>query len=191
MKINVNSLAPGRFGCDFKNLIFNLVLLIGILRSLYENALRWMPQNITDKSTLVQVMAWCCQAASYYLSQCWPRSMSPYGVIRPQWVNTYSNRLISQIPQCIRQISHNAPFRNTCAHFCYEMVHCGMWHRCILGFVRWVHLWLIVIQRLSKVLSARFLWLRVFMITKYLKYKVSGWSALAALTPLMLVCLNV
>ena len=32
-------------------------------------------------------MAWCRQATSHYLSQCWPRSMSPYGVIRPQWVN--------------------------------------------------------------------------------------------------------
>ena len=39
-----------------------------------------------DKSTLVQVMAWCRQATSHYLSQCWPRSLSPYGVTRPQWV---------------------------------------------------------------------------------------------------------
>ena len=31
-------------------------------------------------------MAWCRQAASHYLSQCWSRSMSPYDVIRPQWV---------------------------------------------------------------------------------------------------------
>ena len=41
-----------------------------------------------DQSTLVQVMAWCCQATSHYLSQCWPRSLSPYGVTRPQWVNS-------------------------------------------------------------------------------------------------------
>ena len=39
-----------------------------------------------DKSTLVQVMAWCRQATSHYLSQCWSRSLSPYGVTRPQWV---------------------------------------------------------------------------------------------------------
>ena len=39
-----------------------------------------------DKSTLVQVMAWCRQATSHYLSQCWPHSLSPYGGIRPQWV---------------------------------------------------------------------------------------------------------
>ena len=30
--------------------------------------------------TLVEIMAWCRQATSHYLSQCWPRSMSPYGV---------------------------------------------------------------------------------------------------------------
>ena len=46
-----------------------------------------MPQDLTDdKSIVVQVMAWCRQAASHYLSQCWPRSMSPTGIIRPQWV---------------------------------------------------------------------------------------------------------
>ena len=49
-----------------------------------------MSQGLTDdKSTLVQVMAWCRQATSHYLSQFWPRSMSPYGVTRPQWVNSY------------------------------------------------------------------------------------------------------
>ena len=83
----VNSLASGRSGCDFKNSIFNLVLLIGIFRSSHDNALRWMPQNLfEDSSTLVQVMAWCRQATSHYLSLCWPSSMSPYGVTRPQWV---------------------------------------------------------------------------------------------------------
>ena len=28
----------------------------------------------------------CRQATSHYLSQCWPSSMSPYGVTMPQWV---------------------------------------------------------------------------------------------------------
>ena len=37
--------------------------------------------------TLVQLMAWCRQETSHYLSQYWPRSLSPYGVTRPQWVN--------------------------------------------------------------------------------------------------------
>ena len=44
-----------------------------------------MPLGFTDdQSTLVQVMAWC-QATSHYLRQCWPRSMSPHGVTRPEW----------------------------------------------------------------------------------------------------------
>ena len=48
---------------------------------------RWLPKNsIDDESTLVLVMAWCRQATSHYLSQCWLRSMSPYGIIRPRWM---------------------------------------------------------------------------------------------------------
>ena len=44
-------------------------------------SLRWIPQDlIDDYSTLVQVMAWCHQATSHYLSPCWPRTRSPYGV---------------------------------------------------------------------------------------------------------------
>ena len=45
---------------------------------LCETALCWMPQN-----TLVQIMVWCHQATSHYLSQCWPRSMLSYGITRP------------------------------------------------------------------------------------------------------------
>ena len=93
-KTRLNSLAPGRSECDSKNVIFNLVLLIGIFRSSHDNALRWMSQDLTDdKSRLVQVMAWCHQATSHYLNQCWPRSMSPYGVIRPQWVKLKSREI--------------------------------------------------------------------------------------------------
>ena len=32
-------------------------------------------------------MAWCHQATSHYLNQCWPISMVPYIGTRPQWVN--------------------------------------------------------------------------------------------------------
>ena len=72
----------------FQNAIFNFVLILSILRSSNENAFRWMPSDLTDdKPTLVQVMAWCRQATSHYLSQYWARFMSLYGIIRPQWVN--------------------------------------------------------------------------------------------------------
>ena len=75
----------------FENVIFNHVLLIGIFKSAYDNVRRWMPQDLTDdKPTLVQVMAWCHQATTHYLNQCWPRSPTPYGVTRPQWVKVHN-----------------------------------------------------------------------------------------------------
>ena len=50
-------------------------------------ALRWMPQNtLDDKSEFFGVTAWCLQATSNYLNQCWPRSVSLYGITRLQWV---------------------------------------------------------------------------------------------------------
>ena len=39
------------------------------------------------RPTLVQVIAWCYQATYHYLSQCWSRMMSPFGVTKPQIVN--------------------------------------------------------------------------------------------------------
>ena len=51
----------------------------------------WTPQNtFYDESTLVWVMPWCHQAASHSLSQCWPRSMSPYVVTKPPWVKAHT-----------------------------------------------------------------------------------------------------
>ena len=85
-----NSLAPGRFQRNFRKVIFQLMLVIDGWSISCKIVLKWMPMDLTDgKSTLVQVMAWCRQATSHYLSQCWPRSLSPYEVIRPQWVNQY------------------------------------------------------------------------------------------------------
>ena len=43
----------------------------------------------STKSTLVQVMALCCQATSHYLIQCWPITLMPYGVFRPQETSHY------------------------------------------------------------------------------------------------------
>ena len=85
------------------NLILEVILVNSGWGIFYEIALRWMPLDLTDdKSTLVQVMAWCRQATSHYLGQCWPRSMSPNGVTRPQWVKIIAispgyNELTKQI----------------------------------------------------------------------------------------------
>ena len=88
--LQFNSLAAGRFQFNFRYVIFKLTLVNGGWGTSYEIALRWMPKDLTDdKSTLVQVMAWCRQATSHYLSQCWPRSMLPNGVTKPQWVKMF------------------------------------------------------------------------------------------------------
>ena len=100
----INSLAPGRSRCSFENVVFKLGLLICIFKSSYDNIVRWISQELTYKSTLVQVMAWCRQATSHYLSQCWPRSMLPYGVTRPQWVKKcycYHNKIKQNKNVCI------------------------------------------------------------------------------------------
>ena len=57
---------------------FKRILLIDGWDSSCTISLIWMSLDFTDdQSTLVQ---------SHYLAQCWPRSLSPYGITRPQWV---------------------------------------------------------------------------------------------------------
>ena len=46
-------------------------------------------------------MAWCRQTTNHYLSQCWPRSLAPYGVNRRQWVNLdIANHLLHVVWIC-------------------------------------------------------------------------------------------
>ena len=60
-----------------------------------------MSPDLTDnESTLVQVMAWCHQASSHYLNQCWILSMLPYGITRQQWVKKSNccNSFVDRVP---------------------------------------------------------------------------------------------
>ena len=87
-----------------------------------------------DKSTLVQVMAWCRQATSHYLSQCWPRSLTPYGVTRPQWVKWWHYDMLSTL---LAQLDclFNSLFRLTSSK--YE-------NQYYWPFVSGIHWWLVV-----------------------------------------------
>ena len=76
------SLAPRKFEWNFRHVIFKQILVIDGWGIPCEIALILMSLDFPDdQSTLVQVMAWCRQATSHYLSQCWPRSLLAYGVI--------------------------------------------------------------------------------------------------------------
>ena len=93
-KRSINSLAPGKFEWNFRHVIFTDLVIDSWCISC-EIALIWMSLDFTDdQSTLVQVLAWCRQATSHYLNQCWPRSVSPHGVTRPQWVNWMSGMIL-------------------------------------------------------------------------------------------------
>ena len=88
-----------------------------------------------SRCLLQLLMAWCHQATSCYLSQCWLRSVPLYGINRPQWVNMANHCLQShswRIDQSHK--SHTAPVpyptmlnsEQKCEHFCSE------W--CIVGY---------------------------------------------------------
>ena len=91
----VNSLDLGRCYNDFKCLIFKNLLVNDIISVCSPCCC----QDLTDEnSALVQVMAWCHQATSHYLTHCCSRPMTAYGVSRPPWVNPFSNELSDNIP---------------------------------------------------------------------------------------------
>ena len=142
-----NSLAPGRFKFKFRWIIFKLISVNGGWGISYEIALRWMPLGLTDdKSTLIQVMAWCCQATGHYLSQFWLRYLSPNGVTRPQWVNlcilfkgiaTQSFVIffsLSARTSCLKQSSF--PWFDSPWHFCDVTVMIRCMYRYMMGMVQ-------------------------------------------------------
>ena len=74
----------------FECVIFKQFVVSDIQNSFGEIDLSWMPMGfIDDKSTLLQVRDWCCQATSHYLSQCRPSSVLAYGVTGPWWVHIF------------------------------------------------------------------------------------------------------
>ena len=80
-------IGPWRSEWNFRLVIFKPISVTDGWGISNELVLIWVSIDFTGgKSTLVQVIAWCRHAKSHYLSQCWRRSLSPYGVPRPQWV---------------------------------------------------------------------------------------------------------
>ena len=118
----INSLTPGKLQFNFRKVIFKLTSVNGGWGISYEIALKWMPQDLTDdESTLVQVMDWCRQAKSHYMSQSWPRSMSPNGVTRPQWVNI-THWGLSQLADILQAVFWHAVSWQICWYivFCFK-----------------------------------------------------------------------
>ena len=80
---------------------FKLILAIYTSSIFCEIPIRWIQHLTGHKSTMVQAMAWCRQATSHYMSQCLLRSLAPYGVTRPKWVNLdIANHLLHVVWIC-------------------------------------------------------------------------------------------
>ena len=83
----VNSLAPLRCSYNLKSptVISKLKPRVDIL-SISDQ----LPSGKCHKtSALVQIMDWCHHATSHYLNQCWPSSITPHGITRPQCVDEF------------------------------------------------------------------------------------------------------
>ena len=91
---DVNSLVPGSCGCNSENVIFKLIKQNNSMNSLgicRDIALRWIPPveshwyeiNIGSGDGLVPL------GNKPLREPMLPRSVSPYGVTRPQWVNYF------------------------------------------------------------------------------------------------------
>ena len=69
-------------------------------------------------------MAWCPKATRHQLNQCWPSSMLPYGITRPQWDNRRSHlmnitiELMHSQQQSIDSLSHSLTHWGRVTHIC-------------------------------------------------------------------------
>ena len=101
-----------------------------ISRRVCEISLSQMPTGLIDDKLNIG-SGWCWTAPRHYLSQCRPRSMSPYGITRPHWVNNHTLQFISkQIP--IERISKLRPKLNG-GHFVNDILRCFSWHKELTG----------------------------------------------------------
>ena len=109
-------------GCDFSS----------------EIALRWTSLDLKDdKLTLVQVMAWFCQATSHYLNQCWTRSLLPYGVTRPQF--TISTNYISCIYGLVQERRNSSASGMEFRHSCIKQS-MWKWQNNLNFHIPWFHI---------------------------------------------------
>ena len=77
--LNFNLLASGIFS-NFQGMISTHMLLNKFIRIFVKLLLGDCYRTCDDRSTLVQVMAWCHLAPSHNLSHCWPKFITRNGI---------------------------------------------------------------------------------------------------------------
>ena len=85
----LNLLAPGIFGGNSKSVTSGHILRVKFMSISSETAIGYMPKNTFGyKSTLIQVMARCCQVTNQILTQIHVTTMA---LLDPRWVNVQKN----------------------------------------------------------------------------------------------------
>ena len=85
-----NSSPPRQFGGKIADDIFKRIFFNENDWMSIKISLKFIPEGpIDNKSVLVQVMAWCRQATSHYLNQCWPSFLTHICGTRGRWVNEF------------------------------------------------------------------------------------------------------
>ena len=109
-KLWINSLSPGKFQRNVRWVIFKLILVINGWVISCEIVLRWI---LLDHSSNGLVPS----------GQCWPRSMLPYGVTRPQWVNYKIKSVVGKLRNQLQgQIGWH--WNTSQSHLCWGQ---GLW----------------------------------------------------------------
>ena len=129
----LNTLRPRQDGRRFADDTFKRIFLNENVRISIKISLKFVPKGpINNIPALVQIMAWR-RSGDKPLSEPMMVSLPMHiCVTRPLWVNTYWPGAVDLINK-----SHNAPFRTEMCSFLFWMVHCGIWDRCIVGFMNW------------------------------------------------------
>ena len=104
---------------------------IPYLKSNIEPKYTYRIHSQTHRLMLAAKLVSNVEMAHYVWPMHWVCSCMPCRVTLDR---VYGNRPISQIPQCICSISHNAPSWAEICTFLLWMVHCGIWCRYIAGF---------------------------------------------------------
>ena len=89
--LNSTPKTPGRSGCNFGSLVLKHISLTNTWIISCGIALKWRPQRWGPQLLIGLGNGLMHQATSHYPSQCFHRSMSPYGFIRLHWVKVNEN----------------------------------------------------------------------------------------------------
>ena len=111
---------------------------------------QWLRGLIDDKSQLLYVMAWCCQATGLYMSSCWGGCVTPYACHESCTGDHYNDDIMSTMASQITSLT-----------IVYSTVYSGIDHKkhqssASLAFVRGIHRWPVNSPHKGPVMRKRF-----------------------------------